>query len=174
MCMKSLFAQSVPNMSTGKSVSCALAFSVGALFLAGCGLMSGPEPTPTPTRPMFAPVPTFTPAPPSAPAVQEATGGGATVQQTAPAVAPVQAVQPADTPVPAATPTPEPNVARFTVKTDLEAPAVNVRTGPSTGFGIIGTVPRAHSSTSAAEMWKIPGMNSAASVASLAGFSRAW
>ena len=142
MCMKSLFAQSVPYMSTAKSVCRALAFSVGALFLAGCGFMSGPEPTPTPTRPMFAPVPTFTPAPPSAPAVQEATGGGATVQQTAPTATLTSAAPPADAPTPTDTPAPEPNAARFTVKTDLEAPAVNVRTGPSTGFGIIGIVSR--------------------------------
>ena len=142
MCMKSLFAQSIPHMSAAKSVSCALALCVGALLLAGCGFMSGPEPTPTPTRPMFAPVPTFTPAPPSAPAAQESGGGAATVQQTAPTAVPVQAVQPADTPMPTDTPAPEQNVARFTVKTDLEAPAVNVRTGPGIGFGIIGTVPR--------------------------------
>ena len=35
-----------------------------------------------------------------------------------------------------------PNVARFTVKTDLTAANVNVRTGPSTAFGIIGTIGR--------------------------------
>ena len=33
-------------------------------------------------------------------------------------------------------------MARFTVKTDLTAANVNVRTGPSTAFGIIGTVAR--------------------------------
>ena len=35
-----------------------------------------------------------------------------------------------------------PTAARFTVKTDLTAINVNVRTGPSTAFGIIGTIAR--------------------------------
>ena len=140
MCMKTLFAHSIPHMSTGKSIYRALALCVGALFLAGCGLMSGPEPTPTATRQMLSPVPTFTVTPAGAPAAQEATGGGSTVQQPAPTAEPVQ---PAADDTPAEpTATPEPNVARFTVKTDLVATVVNVRTGPGIGFSIIGTVPR--------------------------------
>ena len=42
----------------------------------------------------------------------------------------------------APTDTPVPTAARFTVKTDLTAANVNVRTGPSTAFRIIGTVGR--------------------------------
>ena len=72
-------------------------------------------------------------------AAQES-GGGATTQQAAPAAAQQQAPQATDTPAP--TDTPVPTVARFTVKTDLTAINVNVRTGPSTAFAIIGTVAR--------------------------------
>ena len=137
MRMKSLFAQ---YASAAKSTHRALALCVGALFLAGCGLLSGPAPTPTLTRPVLASVPTFTSTPPGAQPAQGATDGGAQVQQPAPADTPPA---PADTPpAPADTPTPEPDVARFTVKTDLAATAVNVRTGPSTAFGVIGTVSR--------------------------------
>ena len=110
-----------------------LALCAGALFLAGCGLFSGAEATPTPTRPMVAVVPTFTSTPEGAMVAQES-GGGATTQQAAPAAAQQQAA--------AATDTPAPTVARFTVKTDLTAANVNVRTGPSTAFAIIGTVAR--------------------------------
>ena len=112
----------------------ALALCAGALFLASCGLMSGPDVTPTPTRPMAAAVPTFTATPEGAMAEKES-GGGATAQQAAPA-----APQPTETPAP--TDTPVPTVARFTVKTDLTAANVNVRTGPSTAFAPIGTVAR--------------------------------
>ena len=139
MGMKSIFAQSVRHTSAGKSVFRALALCAGALFLAGCGLLSGPDITPTPTRPMAAVVPTFTSTPVGAAAAQES-GSGATVQQPAPAATQSSAPQPTDTPAPTATPVP--NVARFTVKTDLTAANVNVRTGPSTAFGIIGTIAR--------------------------------
>lgn len=138
MRMKSIFAQPVRHTSAGRSVARVLALCAGALFLAGCGLLSGPDITPTPTRPMIAAVPTFTSTPEGAMAAQ-GSGGGATVQQPAPA-ATQQPAAPADTPAPTATP--EPVVARFTVKTDLTAANVNVRTGPSTAFGIIGTIAR--------------------------------
>lgn len=136
---KSTFTRSVRHGNVKKSVFRALALCAGALFLAGCGLMSGPEVTPTPTRPMVAVVPTFTSTPEGAMAAQES-GGGATTQQAAPAAQQQQAPQPTDTPAP--TDTPVPTVARFTVKTDLTAANVNVRTGPSTAFAIIGTVSR--------------------------------
>ena len=139
MGMKSIFAQSVRHTSAGKSVCRALALCAGALLLAGCGLLSGPDVTPTPTRQMLAVVPTFTSTPVGAAAAQES-GSGATVQQPAPAATQSSAPQPTDTPAPTATPVP--NVARFTVKTDLTAANVNVRTGPSTAFGIIGTIAR--------------------------------
>ena len=139
MGMKSIFAQSFRHTSAGKPVFRALALCAGALFLAGCGLLSGPDVTPTPTRPMAAVVPTFTSTPVGAAAAQES-GGGATVQQVGPAATQPSAPQPTDTPAPTATPVP--NVARFTVKTDLTAANVNVRTGPSTAFAIIGTVGR--------------------------------
>lgn len=116
-----------------------LALCAGALLLAGCGLLSGTEATPTPTRAMAAVVPTFTSTPEGAMAAQ-GSGGGATTQQAAPAAAQQQAPAATDTPAP--TDTPVPTVARFTVKTDLTAANVNVRTGPSTAFGIIGTVTR--------------------------------
>ena len=136
---KSTFTRSVRHTSVKRSVFRALALCAGALFLAGCGLLSGPDVTPTPTRPMAAVVPTFTSTPVGAAAAQES-GGGATVQQPAPAATQSSAPQPTDTPAPTATPVP--NVARFTVKTDLTAANVNVRTGPSTAFAIIGTVGR--------------------------------
>ena len=63
MGMKSIFAQSFRHTSAGKPVFRALALCAGALFLAGCGLLSGPDVTPTPTRPMAAVVPTFTSTP---------------------------------------------------------------------------------------------------------------
>lgn len=116
-----------------------LALCAGALFVAGCGLLSGTEATATPTRAMAAVVPTFTSTPEGAMAAQ-ASGGGATTQQAAPAAQQQQAAAATDTPAP--TDTPVPTVARFTVKTDLTAANVNVRTGPSTAFNIIGTVAR--------------------------------
>ncbi len=138
MRMKSLFAPLVRQAGAGNAVSRALALCVSALFLAGCGLFTGPEPTPTPTRQMLAAVPTFTPAPPSAPAAQQS-GGAAPAQQPAPnADAPTPTPAPAVGPAP--TDTPAPSVARFTVKTDLAAPAVNVRSGPSTAFPPLGTI----------------------------------
>ena len=119
-----------------------LALCACALFVAGCGLLSGTEATATPTRAMVAVVPTFTSTPEGAMAAQES-GGGATTQQAAPAAQQQQAPQATDTPAPTDTPdTPVPTVARFTVKTDLTAANVNVRTGPSTAFAIIGTVAR--------------------------------
>ena len=136
---KSTFTRSVRHTSVKRSVCRALALCAGALLLAGCGLLSGPDVTPTPTRPMAAVVPTFTSTPVGAPAAQES-GGGGTVQQAAPAAAQPQAPQATDTPRP--TDTPVPTAARFTVKTDLTAANVNVRTGPSTAFGIIGTIAR--------------------------------
>ncbi|MXX24586.1 MAG: SH3 domain-containing protein [Caldilineaceae bacterium SB0668_bin_21] len=116
-----------------------LALCAGALFVTGCGLLSGTEATATPTRAMAAVVPTFTSTPEGAMAAQTS-GGGATTQQAAPAAQQQQAPQATDTPAP--TDTPVPTVARFTVKTDLTATNVNVRTGPSTLFTIIGTVAR--------------------------------
>ena len=116
-----------------------LALCAGALLLAGCGLLSGTEATATPTRAMAAVVPTFTSTPEGAMAPQ-ASGGGATTQQAAPAAQQQQAAAATETPAP--TDTPVPTVARFTVKTDLTAANVNVRTGPSTAFNIIGTVAR--------------------------------
>ena len=141
MRMKLLFAQLFRLPSAGKSVGRALALCLSALFLVGCGLQTGPEPTPTATRPMLATVPTFTPAPPSAPAAQASTGGE-TVQQPQPTPTPEQAAPPAEAPVPTDTPTPEPIAARFTVKTDLVAAAINVRSGPSTAFPPLGTISR--------------------------------
>ena len=139
MRMKSNFAQPVRHGSVKRSVFRALALCSGALFLAGCGLFSSAAATPTPTRAMVAVVPTFTSTPEGAMAAQES-GGGATTQQAAPAAQQQQAPQPTDTPAP--TDTPVPTVARFTVKPDLTAANVNVRTGPSTAFAIIGTVTR--------------------------------
>ena len=135
---KSTFTRSVRHTSVKRSVFRALALCAGALFLAGCGLFSGPSVTPTPTRPMAAVVPTFTSTPVGAAAAQES--GGGTAQQAAPAAVQPQAPQATDTPAP--TDTPVPTAARFTVKTDLTAINVNVRTGPSTAFGIIGTIAR--------------------------------
>ena len=135
---KSTFTRSVRHTSVKRSIFRALALCAGALFLAGCGLFSGPSVTPTPTRPMAAVVPTFTSTPVGAAAAQES--GGGTAQQAAPAAVQPQAPQATDTPRP--TDTPVPTAARFTVKTDLTAINVNVRTGPSTAFGIIGTIAR--------------------------------
>jgi hypothetical protein len=135
---KSTFTRSVRHTSVKRSIFRALALCAGALFLAGCGLFSGPSVTPTPTRPMAAVVPTFTSTPVGAAAAQES--GGGTAQQAAPAAVQPQAPQATDTPAP--TDTPVPTAARFTVKTDLTAINVNVRTGPSTAFGIIGTIAR--------------------------------
>ena len=138
MRMKSTFTQPVRQTNVRRSVWRVLALCAGALFLAGCGLLSGPVVTPTSTRPMVAVVPTFTSTPEGAMAAQES-GAGATTQQAAPAA---QQQAPAATDTPAPTDTPVPTVARFTVKTDLTAANVNVRTGPSTAFNIIGTVAR--------------------------------
>lgn len=133
------FAQPFRRISLKKSIVRALAVCTGALFLAGCGFLSSPEPTPTPTRPMAAVIPTFTSTPEGAMAANTS-GGGETVQQAATAAPQQQAPAPADTPAP--TDTPVPTVARFTVKTDLTSAIVNVRTGPSTLFGIVGTIAR--------------------------------
>ncbi len=135
---KPTFTRSVRHTSVKRSIFRALALCAGALFLAGCGLFSGPSVTPTPTRPMAAVVPTFTSTPVGAAAAQES--GGGTAQQVAPAATQPPAPQATDPPAP--TDTPVPTVARFTVKPDLTAANVNVRTGPSTAFGIIGTVAR--------------------------------
>lgn len=127
-----LIAQLFRQAGARKPLSAALALGVSAFLLAGCGLFNGPEPTPTATRQMMATVPTFTPVPPAAQAA---------VQQPAQQ----QVVQPTDTPVPPAptdTPTPEQTVARFTVKPDLQAQAVNVRSGPGTSFPPLGTIQR--------------------------------
>lgn len=139
MRMKSKFAQPVCLFGLRRSVLRMLALCAGTLFLAGCGLFSAAEATPTPTRAMAAVVPTFTSTPEGAMAAQESSGG-ATSQQATPAASRQQAPQPTDTPAP--TDTPVPTVARFTVKTDLTAANVNVRTGPSTAFNVIGTVAR--------------------------------
>ena len=139
MRMKLNFARPVRPIGLRRSVLRVLALCAGALFVAGCGLLSGTEATATPTRAMAAVVPTFTSTPEGAMAAQ-ASGGGATTQQAAPAAQQQQAAAATDTPAP--TDTPVPTVARFTVKTDLTAANVNVRTGPSTAFAIIGTVAR--------------------------------
>jgi len=137
--MKLNFARPVRPIGLRRSVLRVLALCAGALFVAGCGLLSGTEATATPTRAMAAVVPTFTSTPEGAMAAQTS-GGGATTQQAAPAAQQQQAPAATDTPAP--TDTPVPTVARFTVKTDLTATNVNVRTGPSTLFTIIGTVAR--------------------------------
>jgi len=137
--MKSTFTPPVHQVSLRRSVLRVLALFAGALLVAGCGLLSGTEATSTPTRAMVAVVPTFTSTPEGAMAAQTS-GGGATTQQAAPAAQQQQAPQATDTPAP--TDTPVPTVARFTVKPDLTAANVNVRTGPSTAFAIIGTVTR--------------------------------
>lgn len=105
---------------------------VAAVMLAGCGFLSGPEePVSTPTREIVQRemIPTWTPTP----------------------------LLPTDTPEPVlptpepVTPTPEPAQAEPVAPTDTPAPAVarltvtggsaiNVRRGPGTSFGIVGTV----------------------------------
>ena len=86
MRMKSRFAQPFRPISLRRSVLRVLALCAGALFVAGCGLLSGTEATATPTRAMAAVVPTFTSTPEGAMAAQ-GSGGGATTQQAAPAAA---------------------------------------------------------------------------------------
>jgi uncharacterized protein YraI len=124
-----------------------------ALFLAGCG----PEPaTAEPTR---TPLPTFTPTPPAA------TGNAVTA--AAPVAAAPVAAAPVDTPIPTATPvpaveapplptaTPAPE-ARLTVSGDV----VNLRTGPSTDYPLVGAVNQGESyavtgRNAAGDWWQI-------------------
>ena len=89
-----------------------LALCACALFVAGCGLLSGTEATATPTRAMVAVVPTFTSTPEGAMAAQTS-GGGGTTQQAAPAAQQQQAPAATDTPAP--TDTPVPTVAQFDI-----------------------------------------------------------
>ena len=149
MRMTSLRARTVRPLSAARSAWRAAALGAGALALAGCGLFSGPEPTPTPTRAVLAPVATFTPTPegaapaPASPADNNAAAAPqqpvqSDNQQAAQSTQQDQA--PTETPAPTATE--EANAARFTVKQDLQAAVVNVRSGPSTGFGVVGTIAR--------------------------------
>lgn len=103
-----------------------------ALFLSGCGFLSGAEPTATPSPEPRALVPTFTPTP------LLATN---TPVPPPPTATPVANVPATDTPAPApeeptATDTPAPTNARLTVTNAV----ANVRRGPGTNYGIVGSV----------------------------------
>ena len=101
-----------------------------ATLLAGCGLFGSSDTAPTaiPTR---TPFPTFT-STPVAESTPTATPAPAQPQAAATSpVAPTAETPPTATPAP---PTP-PAAARLTVTSDL----VNVRSGPGTDFGLVGT-----------------------------------
>jgi hypothetical protein len=103
-----------------------------ATLLAGCGLFGGASTAPTavPTR---TPFPTFTATPATAPQ-PTATPAPAQPEPAAPAAAAPAA--PVTEPSPTATPAqPTPAPARLTITSDL----VNVRGGPGTDFGLVGT-----------------------------------
>jgi SH3-like domain-containing protein len=106
-------------------------------LLAGCGLFAGPE---TPSQPATLPpaaqlVPTFTPTPIQPPAEQPPAAQPAEPQPTpTPELVVIEPPQPAE-PEPEP-PTPTPQVARITVTGN----AVNVRRGPGTNYGIVGSV----------------------------------
>lgn len=99
---------------------------IGALFLGGCSLLPGSDPTATPTSEVRELVPTWTPTP-------------------VPVVTDTPVVPPTDTPVPPtpvpAEPTPLPTdtpapVARMTITNQV----ANVRSGPGTQYAVIGSV----------------------------------
>jgi hypothetical protein len=111
---------------------------MASLMVAGCGLLSGPaEPTPTPTREIAQGqlVPTWTPTPllpTETPQPVLPTPEPVVLEPATPTPQPVDAeptALPTDTPAPA--------TARFTV---TGGNAINVRRGPGTSFGIVGTV----------------------------------
>ncbi|MBI3958708.1 MAG: SH3 domain-containing protein, partial [Chloroflexi bacterium] len=97
---------------------------IGALFLGGCNLLPGSEPTATPTSEPRVLIPTWTPTP--------------ILPTNTPVPATDTPVPP--TPVPAeptATPTdPPPPAARMTITNQ----AANVRRGPGTEYPVIGSV----------------------------------
>jgi hypothetical protein len=97
-----------------------------ALFLGGCSLLPGSDPTATPASEARALIPTWTPTP-------------------VPVVTDTPVVLPTDTPVPPtpvpAEPTPVPTdtpapVARMTITNQV----ANVRSGPGTNYAVIGSV----------------------------------
>ena len=99
---------------------------IGALFLGGCSLLPGSDPTATPTSEVRALIPTWTPT-------------------SVPVVTDTPVIPPTDTPVP---PTPVP-AEPTPVPTDTPAPAArmtitnqvaNVRSGPGTQYAVIGSV----------------------------------
>lgn len=99
---------------------------IGALFLSGCSLLPGSDPTATPTSEVRAIIPTWTPTP-------------------IPVVTDTPVIAPTDTPVPptpvSAEPTPVPTdtpapVARMTITNQV----ANVRSGPGTNYAVIGSV----------------------------------
>lgn len=113
-----------------------------AALLAGCGLFGGASTAPTavPTR---TPFPTFTATPATAP---QPTVTPAPAQPEAAAATPVPTeLPPTATPAP---PTPAP--ARLTITSDL----VNVRSGPGTDFGLVGTA-------ATGESFEVTGRNAA-------------
>lgn len=121
-----------------------IAVAALAIVLAGCGaarISRGPANTPIPTktlRPTFTatvPKPTLTPSPTAAAASQPVAGDQAPAGPAA-TEAPTATAEP-----PTAEPSPTPEPAAFTV----DSATLNVRSGPSTAFAVIGRLSNSQS-----------------------------
>ena len=113
-----------------------------SVLLSGCGSIFGRKAAPTPTPDLArVAVPTFTPTPAVAqqPTATPVPVQPATEATTAPAeqVAPTVASQPPAEP-PTATPAPAPQLT-------ITGPAVNIRSGPGTEYGIVGAASQGES-----------------------------
>ncbi|MBX3049930.1 MAG: SH3 domain-containing protein [Caldilineaceae bacterium] len=97
---------------------------IGALFLGGCSLLPGAEPTATPTSAVGELVPTWTPTP----LLPTDTPAPPTDTPVPPTPIPAE-----PTPVPTDTPPP---AARMTITNQV----ANVRSGPGTNYAVIGSV----------------------------------
>ncbi|MCB0114533.1 MAG: hypothetical protein KDD84_10600 [Caldilineaceae bacterium] len=112
----------------------------GALFLAACGPEAEPAAVPTRT-----PRPTFTPTPVPAAAQPAEQPTVAVAQPAAPTDTPVVVAAPTDPPAEAPTDTPvipTDTPAPQEAKAVINSPAVNVRSGPGTEYGLAGTAER--------------------------------
>ena len=99
---------------------------IGGLFLGGCSLLPGSDPTATPASEVRELIPTWTPTP--VPVVTDTPVILPTDTPVPPTPAPAEA-----TPVPTDTPAP---VARMTITNQV----ANVRSGPGTEYAVIGSV----------------------------------
>ena len=116
--------------SLRRGVSPFILLLIGALFLGGCSLLPGSDPTATPTSEQRALIPTWTPTP-----VLLSTDTPVPPPPAPPTETPIPPTPVPAEPTPVPTDTPAPS-ARMTITNQT----ANVRSGPGTQFAVIGSV----------------------------------